>query len=313
MNDLFQKEEVLPYMKGLWREALQSICHVPSEVFSKKHQSCPSCGGKDRFRWTDKLEEPGDGGAYCNSCGADKGIGWLMRLTGEPYTEVVNILGRFLGKVPQDYRIKANKRASRDSGYNFGAQADHETCVKAMDRTEKASTTPLTMYESLPGESFDVGVKPNPDGSSEQIHAIPFRMVHKGEVDDEMCNILFINAGTGDYKFLARDYTRGSVNVSGSGSGAIYLVCDWVDAVRVAEITNQETWCCLDASNMEIVAHRYGNSGRELRIACRSDDMESLYVADERRLRVIIPNGSTFKTGARRKLYDPELIIDGVI
>lgn len=56
MNEMFQKEEVLPYMKGLWREALQSICGLQSGVFNKKHQPCPYCGGKDRFRWTDELD-----------------------------------------------------------------------------------------------------------------------------------------------------------------------------------------------------------------------------------------------------------------
>ena len=38
---VYQKEDVLPYMQGLWREALQSICGLPNEVFNGKHQSCP--------------------------------------------------------------------------------------------------------------------------------------------------------------------------------------------------------------------------------------------------------------------------------
>lgn len=310
MNDMFQKEEVLPYMKGLWREALQSVCRVPSEVFSKKHQSCPSCGGKDRFRWTDNLESPGDGGAYCNSCGADKGIGWVMRLTGEPYSEVINILGRFLGKVPQEYRIKANKKASRDSGYKFGAQADHESCVKVMERTEKRTETPLSIYEGICAERYDVGVKVSPDGAEEVIHAIPCHLVHQDELDEEMCNILFIH-DSGVESFMARDYTRGSVCAVGESDGAIYLAVNWIDAQRIHMATSQEVWVCFSPANLEIVAFRYKGS-RELRVACKADDLEVLYMADDRELKVIIPNGGNFKMGMQKKLYTAQSLIDAV-
>ncbi|UGO53119.1 putative DNA primase/helicase [Klebsiella phage vB_KaeD_HazelMika] len=308
MNEMFQKEEVLPYMKGLWREALQSVCGVPSIVFNKKHQSCPSCGGKDRFRWTDKLEEPGDGGAYCNSCGADKGIGWMMRLTGEPYSEVINILGRFLGKVPQEYRVKANKRATRDNGYTFGKQIDHEACIEVMSRTELRSSTPLTVFEGLYGESYSVGVKSRPDGSDEFIHALPCHMVHDDGLDDEMCNIMF-SFEDGSRSFLAKDYTRGAVIKVGESEGAIYLVNDWADGERVNFATNQEVWVCTDASNLEIVAYRYKGE-RELRVACLADDLQTLYMADDRELKVIVPNGSDFKTGMRRQLFNAQDLID---
>lgn len=308
MNDVYQKEEVLPYMKGLWREALQSVCHVPSEVFNKKHQSCPSCGGKDRFRWTDKLNESGDGGAICNVCGNDSGIGWMMKLTGEPYTEVINILGRFLGKVPQEYRIKANKKASRDSGYNFGAQIAHEDCEKIMSRTVKRSMTPLTIFEGIYNENYDVGIKPLPDGAESLIHAIPCQLVHADELDEEYCNILLIGED-GERKFAAKDYTRGSVAKVGDTDGSIYLTLDWVDAVHINTATNQEVWACFSTYNLEIVAHRYKGK-REVRVACLDNDLDTLYMADDRSLKVIIPNGATFKTGMKRQLYTAQDLIN---
>lgn len=310
MQDIYQKEEVLPYMKGLWREALQSICGLSSSVFNGKHQSCPYCGGKDRFRWTDKLESKGDGGAICNSCGNDKGIGWVMKLTGEPYTEVINILGRFLGKVPQEYRVKANKRASRDSGYNFGAQADHETCVKVMERTEKRSLTPLSIYEGIYSDNYDVGIKVNDKGDEEIFHTIPCHLVHEDGLDDEYCNILFIDDES-RCKFLAREYTRGSVCKVGSGDGAIYLTNSWIDAVHVQMATNQEVWACFEPSNLEMVAHRY-KGDRELRVACKSHDLETLYMADERQLKVIMPNLDSYKSGMIRKVFEASSLIKAV-
>ena len=308
MNEMFQKEDVLPFMKGLWREALQSICKVPSNVFNKKHQACPSCGGKDRWRWTDKLDEPGDGGAYCNGCGADSGIGWVMRLTGEPYSEVINILGRFLGKVPQEYRIKANKKASRDTGYAFGAQVEHESCEKVLSRTVERSSTALSAYEGLALESYTVGLKVAENGAESEFHVIPCQLTHGDGLDDEFCNLLFID-DEGNERFMARDYTRGSVCKVGSGEGAIYLAIDYLDAVRVHTATNQEVWACFSPSNLEIVAYRY-RGDREMRVACLANDLQTLYMADDRELKVIVPNGSTFKTGMRKRLYDAETLIN---
>lgn len=301
----FQKEDVLPYMKGMWRDALQSICGLHNDVFNKKHQPCPHCGGKDRFRWTDKLNETGDGGAICNACGNDSGIGWMMKLTGEPYSEVINILGRFLGKVPQEYVIKANKRASRSSGYNFGAQASHECCVKAMERTLKFERTPLTMYEGIylpDNEFYDCGVK---DGAC--IHAIPCRMVHDEGPDDEMCNVLFINE-EGEQSFLARDYTRGSVAVTGSTDKTIYLCSDWIDAQHIYLSTGQEVWACFSQYNIEMVAHRY-KGPRNMRVVCKSTDRDILITAEERGLDVMIPVGDNFRNGIERKLYKPETLL----
>lgn len=308
MNDMFQKEDVLPYMKGLWREALQSICGVKSEVFNKKHQACPNCGGKDRFRWTDELESPGDGGAICNGCGNDKGIGWMMKLTGEPYSEVINILGRFLGKVPQEYRVKAYKRASRVPEKGLGKMADHETCESVMQRTELRTSTPLSVFESLMEESYQVGVKARKDGSEELIHALPCYMIHDDGIDDEMCNVMFAY-DNGEYSFLARDYSRGSVVKIGSGDGAIYMTNDLIDGYRVKMATNQEVWVTFTPENLEIVAYRYRGE-RELRVVCHGDDLRTLYMADDRDLKVLIPNGGNFRMGIEKRLYSPQDLID---
>ena len=305
-NMMYQKEDVLPYMKGMWREALQSICGLHNDVFNGKHQPCPHCGGKDRFRWTDKLAEKGDGGAVCNACGNDSGIGWIMKLTGEPYSECINILGRFLGKVPQEYVIKANKRASRDSGYSFGAQAPHENCVAVMERTIGVDSTPLSTYEGIflpDGELYSVGVKRADNGRESLIHAIPCHLVHEDEIDDEMCNIMFINE-EGEVSFYAKEYTRGSVAVTGSTDKAIYLCTDWVDAQHIHLSTGQEVWCCFTPSNLEIVAYRYKGS-RKMRVACKRTDQETIIAAEERELDIVLPLGDNFRCGVERKLYSP--------
>lgn len=309
-NMMFQKEDVLPYMKGMWRDALQSICGLSSDVFNKKHQPCPHCGGKDRFRWTDKLSADGDGGAVCNGCGNDSGIGWLMKLTGEPYSECINILGRFLGKVPQEYIVKANKRAYRASGYSFGSQAPHENCVAVMERTKGVFKTPLSVFEGIAppdDEMYSVGVKTLENGGESLIHAIPCYLVHDDGLDDEMCNILMIDE-MGDRKFYAKDYTRGSVAVTGKTDNAIYLCVDWVDAQHIHLYTGQEVWACFSSYNVEIVAHRY-KGDRKMRVVCKSTEQEVIIAAEERGLDVMLPINDNFRQGVERKLYKPETLL----
>lgn len=309
-NMMFQKEDVLPYMKGMWRDALQSLCGLSNDVFNKKHQPCPHCGGKDRFRWTDKLSTDGDGGAVCNGCWNDSGIGWLMKLTGEPYSECINILGRFLGKVPQEYIVKANKRASRASGYSFGSQAPHENCVAVMERTKGVFKTPLSVFEGIAppdDEMYSVGVKTLENGGESLIHAIPCYLVHEDGLDDEMCNILMIDE-VGEQKFYAKDYTRGSVAVTGKTDNTIYLCVDWVDAQHIHLSTGQEVWACFSSYNVEIVAHRY-KGDRKMRVVCKSTDQDVIIAAEERGLDVMLPIDDNFRQWIERKLYKPETLL----
>lgn len=308
VQQFYQKEDVLPYMSGMWRDALQSICGLNNDYFGKKHGPCPNCGGKDRFRWTDKIEHPGDGGAICNNCGGTDGIGWLMKLSGEPFSECVNILGRFLGKVPQEYVIKQNKRASSDPGYKFGSRAEQDKCLALLERTQERAVTPLTTYETLMGESYRVGVKTLENGAEKLTHVVPCFMVNNEGLDDEPVNLLFIDADSGAQSFYARNMTYGTVTVTNQEAKAIYLVTDWVAAEHVAFATKQEVWNCFNAANLEIVAHRY-KGDRELRVACLPTDLDTLYMADDSQLKVIIPKGKDFKSGMNPTRFDAEQLL----
>lgn len=300
----YQKEEVIPKMRGMWATALMKLCNIPQLTFNGKHQPCPYCGGKDRFRFTDKINEKGDGGNICNQCGNDSGIGLFMRIRGENYSEAIDTLGEWLNLVPVEIVNKANKVASRDSGYNFGAQAPHEKCVDVMSKTESMTATHLSVFEAfypLDGESYQVGVKSNHGGCDEHVHAIPCHLVHSDELDDEMCNILFVNE-EGQQSFYAKDYTRGSVAVTGKTDKTIYLCVDWIDAQHIHLATGQEVWACFSPSNLEIVAHRY-KGDRNMRVMCRKEDRDTLIAADDRQLDVMLPVNGNFKLGVERKLY----------
>lgn len=302
----YQKHDVLPRMKGMWKAALINLCNAPASFFDGKHHPCLYCGGKDRARWTDKINEKGDGGNICTQCGNDSGIGLFMRIRGESYSEAIDTLGEWLNLVPVEVVNKANKAAKRDSGYSFGSQAPHEKCVVVMNKTERMTSTHLSVFEAfypLDGESYQVGVKTSDNGYCEHIHVIPCHLVHSDELDDDMCNILFVNE-EGKSSFYAKDYTRGSVAVTGKTDKTIYLCVDWIDAQHIHLATGQEVWACFSPSNLEIVAYRYKGE-RKMRVVCKRSDTDTLIAAEERCLDVMIPINDNYKMGIERKLYNP--------
>lgn len=302
----YDKNEVISRMKGLWPDALVKLCGVSHSVFkTKKHQPCPHCGGTDRFRWTDKVNEQGDGGAICNQCGAGDGIKWIEKIRGESFSEAVNTVGEWLNLVPVEVVNKANKAASRVQRYKNGAQSSPELIEKVMSRTKSVEITQLTRYEAIIADrEYKIGIKE----SGEEIIAEKCFMVYEDGLSGEPCNVKFIDED-GVESYLAKDYTRGSVvPVSECVEGSIYLTVGWVNAMHVAECTGRTTYDCLTHHNLEMVAYELRH--KECRIACLKDDLESLYVADDRGLKVVIPNGGNFKMGLERRLYNPQDLID---
>jgi len=69
--------------RGQWPQVL-TMLGVEECFLTGRHGPCPMCGGKDRFRFSDK---DGDGWYYCNQCGPGSGILLLRRLHGWGHAE----------------------------------------------------------------------------------------------------------------------------------------------------------------------------------------------------------------------------------
>ena len=190
----------------------------------------------------------------------------------------------------------------------MGAQIDHERCLEIMERTERVESTPLSTYEGIYSEfGFDVGRTK----SGELIHAIPCFMAYSDGLSDEMCNVMFIN-DEGDVSYAAKDYTRQSVSVIGSfkDDEYAYLVDNLIDGYRVHIATgNRCVLVCYSSYNMEMVAYALRNY--KLRVACTRHSFDSLAVADDRNLDVVMPNdGNFFKSGIRKRIYKASELLD---
>lgn len=81
---------------GRWAQILAAL-GIPETLLDKsKHQPCPSCGGKDRFRFTDN---GGRGWWICNHCSPQGGSGFdlLMLVYGYDFNEAVKEVSAILG------------------------------------------------------------------------------------------------------------------------------------------------------------------------------------------------------------------------
>jgi putative DNA primase/helicase len=91
--------------QGQWPSILGALAGLSTEQLTDKHQPCPLCGGKDRYRFDD---QDGSGSWFCNKCGgpsqsggAGNGIDMLMRRNGWSFAEAAKRVEQHLGIVPQ--------------------------------------------------------------------------------------------------------------------------------------------------------------------------------------------------------------------
>lgn len=88
-------QDVKAAAHGNWQGILASL-GMEQKLLNGKHQSCPSCGGKDRFRFTDFQ---GNGGFICNHCTPESGSGFdlIMLYFGCTFSESVERVASVLG------------------------------------------------------------------------------------------------------------------------------------------------------------------------------------------------------------------------
>jgi putative DNA primase/helicase len=90
---------------GRWPDLLAQLAGLTSDQLTDKHQPCPLCGGKDRYRFDD---QDGTGSWYCNQCGGKDqsggggtGIDMLMRRNNWAYPEACQRIEQHLGHMPE--------------------------------------------------------------------------------------------------------------------------------------------------------------------------------------------------------------------
>jgi putative DNA primase/helicase len=104
-------QETKDAARGKWRGILISL-GVGEAHLHKKHGPCPMCGGKDRFRFDNKL---GEGTWFCSQCGAGDGFGLAQKVTGKDFMESVREVAKIVGT--SDLKVDAIARERSDQDF----------------------------------------------------------------------------------------------------------------------------------------------------------------------------------------------------
>lgn len=100
-------QEIKEAARGQWQYILPRV-GIPASSLKNKHQPCPMCGGKDRFRFDDKQ---GLGTWFCNQCGSGDGFAFIMQWQSCHFSEALETVARVLGlsdgEVRQTYHTPA--------------------------------------------------------------------------------------------------------------------------------------------------------------------------------------------------------------
>jgi len=110
-NYKYDAEDVKNNMRGQWVDFLGRCAGFEPRVFNKKHQPCPMCGGKDRFRFDDNLEFRGDGGYICGQCGSGSGMKLYLEATRVGFVTALEDCANFLNMQPLERKTYNANRA----------------------------------------------------------------------------------------------------------------------------------------------------------------------------------------------------------
>jgi putative DNA primase/helicase len=167
--------------RGRWRGILSAL-GVDPRYLTGKHGSCPFCGGKDRWRFTDYNN---DGVWICNQCGIGSGTDLVMRFLELPFREAARRIEAVIGAEPPPQRDQRDEKRIRAS---LNAMLSEARPVRRGDPTDcwlryrgldlnlypqtLRTTERLRYYEGVKVSRWPamLGLVSAPDGSLASIH-----------------------------------------------------------------------------------------------------------------------------------------------
>jgi putative DNA primase/helicase len=78
---------------GQWPYILQCLAGLTDAELRNRHQPCPACGGRDRYRFDDRSSR---GDFFCNGCGPGDGFDMLQRVNGWTFAEAAKKVAELL-------------------------------------------------------------------------------------------------------------------------------------------------------------------------------------------------------------------------
>lgn len=116
---------------GHWPHILPAL---GVKVIKNRHQSCPVCGGSDRFRFDDK---EGRGTWFCNQCGAGDGLKLVEKVFGVTASEAAQKVDAVTGNLPP---VAPEVIAAIETETDADRKAAAGLAAKLMEKTRPATS-----------------------------------------------------------------------------------------------------------------------------------------------------------------------------
>ncbi|ELL3053560.1 toprim domain-containing protein, partial [Salmonella enterica] len=139
-------------MKMNVTETVKQACgHWPNilpalgvKVIKNRHQSCPVCGGSDRFRFDDK---EGRGTWFCNQCGAGDGLKLVEKVFGVTPSEAAGKVNAVTGNLPP---VAPEMIAAAEAETDADRKAAAALAVRLMEKTRPATGNTYLTRKGFP-------------------------------------------------------------------------------------------------------------------------------------------------------------------
>ncbi|EKC2242707.1 toprim domain-containing protein [Salmonella enterica] len=250
-------------MKMNVTETVKQACgHWPNilpalgvKVIKNRHQSCPVCGGSDRFRFDDR---EGRGTWFCNQCGAGDGLKLVEKVFGVSASEAAGKVNAVTGNLSP---VAPEMIAAAEAGTEADRKAAAELAAKLMEKTRPATGNAYLTRKGFPAlECLTLTAMHKTGG-------VTFRA---GDVvvplyDDTgaLVNLQFINAD-GLKRTLKGGQVKGACHVIEGKKQAgkrLWIAEGYATALTVHHLTGETVMVALSSVNLlslaSLARHKY--------------------------------------------------------
>ncbi|EDQ6096108.1 DNA primase [Salmonella enterica subsp. enterica serovar Java] len=237
---------------GHWPRILPAL---GVKVIKNRHQSCPVCGGSDRFRFDDK---EGRGTWFCNHCGAGDGLKLVEKVFGVTPSEAAGKVNAVTGNLPP---VAPEVIAAAEAETDADRKAAAALAVRLMEKTRPATGNAYLTRKGFPAQECLTLTAMHKTGG------VTFRA---GDVvvplyDDTgaLVNLQFINAD-GLKRTLKGGQVKGACHVIEGKKQAgkrLWIAEGYATALTVHHLTGETVMAALSSVNLlslaSLVRHKY--------------------------------------------------------
>ncbi|ECB6741187.1 DNA primase [Salmonella enterica subsp. enterica serovar Muenster] len=268
---------------GHWPRILPAL---GVKVIKNRHQSCPVCGGSDRFRFDDK---EGRGTWFCNQCGAGDGLKLVEKVFGVTPSEAAGKVNAVTGNLSP---VAPEVIAVAEAETVAGRKAAAALAVRLMEKTRPATGNAyltrkgfpalecltLTVMHKTGGVTFRTGdvVVPLYDDTGvlvnlQLINADGLKRTLKGGQVKGACHVIEGKKQTGKRLWIAEGYAT-ALTVHHLTSETVMVALSSVNLLSLASLARQKSPAC----QIVLAADRDLNCDGQSKAAVAADACEGV-------------------------------------